>query len=59
MNESIYGTPVLLPFEGREYYAPNRYKDYLTQLFGDYMKLPPKEQQKANLESFTTVKFDS
>lgn len=59
INEPIYGTPVLLPFEGREYYAPNRYKAYLTQLYGDYMKLPPKEQQKANLDFFTTVEFDS
>mgnify|MGYP004628880681 FL=1 len=57
--EPIYGTPVLLPFEGREYYAPNRYKAYLTQLYGDYMKLPPKEQQKANLDFFTMVEFDS
>ena len=57
--EPIYGTPVLLPFEGREYYAPNQYKAYLTQLYGDYMKLPPKEQQKANLDFFTTVEFDS
>lgn len=59
MDESVYGTPVLLSFEGREYYAPKRYTDYLTQLYGDYMKLPPKEQQKANLDFFTTVKFDS
>lgn len=57
--EPVYGTPVLLPFEGREYYAPNQYKAYLTQLYGDYMKLPPKEQQKANLDFFTTVEFDS
>lgn len=59
MDASIYGTPILLAFAEREYYAPQKYKDYLGQLYGDYMKLPSKEQQKANLESFASVKFDS
>ena len=59
MDESIYGIPVLLNFEGRQYYAPNKYKEYLIRLFGDYMKLPPLEQRKANLKAFVSVKFDS
>jgi len=55
MDREIYGEPVLLDFEGRKYCAPAQYKMYLTQLYGDYMKLPPEEKRQANLEIFTGV----
>lgn len=32
-------------FEGRKYMILCGYDEYLTNLYGDYMKLPPKEQQ--------------
>ena len=32
-------------FEGREFSTIKEYDFYLTQLYGDYMKLPPKEKQ--------------
>lgn len=57
MPWEIYGTPVLLEFEGRQYYAPEQYKQYLTRLYGDYMQLPPAEKRQANLEVFTSVDF--
>jgi len=57
MPREIYGDPVLLPFEGRMYYAPAKYEEYLTRVYGDYMKLPPIEKRKANLEVFTSVEF--
>jgi len=57
MPREIYGEPVLLPFEGRMYYAPAKYEEYLTRIYGDYMKLPPLEKRKANLEVFTSVEF--
>ena len=34
-----------LEFEGRKYKVPNQYKVILNQVYGDYMKLPPKEKQ--------------
>ena len=34
-----------LPFEGRLYRAPGCLDSYLTAIYGDYMKLPPKEKQ--------------
>jgi len=37
--------PVLLEFRGRQYSAPSNYDQFLTILYGDYMKLPPKEEQ--------------
>lgn len=57
MSRQIYGTPVLLEFEGRQYYAPEQYKTYLTQLYGDYMQLPPVEERQANLEFYTSLEF--
>ena len=57
MEREIYGQPVLLEFEGREYYAPAKYKEYLTQLYGDYMQLPPLEKRQANLEAYVSVVF--
>ncbi|MBQ7050738.1 MAG: LicD family protein [Firmicutes bacterium] len=57
MPREIYGAPVLLEFEGRQYYAPREYTRYLTRLYGDYMQLPPPEKRQANLEIFTSVEF--
>ena len=32
-------------FEGKKYKAPKRYDEWLTALYGDYMTLPPVEEQ--------------
>ena len=57
MPLEIYGTPTLLEFEGRTFYAPEQYTEYLTRLYGDYMQLPPEEKRQANLEVFTAVEL--
>lgn len=57
MPREIYGTPVLLPFEGRQYYAPEKYTEYLTRIYGDYMKLPPVEKRLSNLEIYSKVEY--
>lgn len=49
-EKEIYPTPWLTPcteaiFEGRNVCIPGNYDSYLTQMYGDYMKLPPKEKQ--------------
>ncbi len=46
--------PVLREFEGREYFFPARIKLYLSRLYGDYMKIPPREQR----ESHSVLEFD-
>lgn len=58
MPKDIYGKPQLVDFEGRQYYAPQKLEEYLTRIYKDYMKLPPKEEQKANLDAFERVVFD-
>lgn len=43
--KSNFETTVELEFEGKKYPAPVGYDRYLTDYYGDYMKLPPKEKQ--------------
>lgn len=43
--KSAYSKCVLLDFEGEKFPAPVGYHDILTNMYGDYMKLPPKEAQ--------------
>ena len=45
MERSIYGTPTLVYFEDGYYYGVEKPDEYLTHLYGDYMKLPPLEQR--------------
>lgn len=46
-NQEIYGKPLYVPFEDTMLPVPERYDEYLTQFFGDYMKLPPVEKRVA------------
>ncbi len=57
MPKEKYGTPVLLQFEDRAYYAPQEYIWYLERIYGDYMKIPPKEEQENNLAIFSEIDF--
>ncbi len=41
----------LIKFEDTELYAPNNVTDYLTYRYGDYMKVPPIEKQKADVHA--------
>lgn len=50
MSKQIYGEPSLYKFENRQYYGPERIKDYLRILYGDYMKLPSIEEQNRYFE---------
>ena len=45
VKKSEYIPQVPLKFENRRYMAPANYDVYLTQLYGDYMKLPPAEKR--------------
>ena len=37
-----------LIFEGSYYNVPSKYNEVLTKMYGDYMRLPPMEQQKTH-----------
>jgi len=48
MPKSFIGTPQLYDFEDTQLYGPERADDFLTAVYGDYMKLPPIEKQKSH-----------
>lgn len=54
--ESMYGEPQKLEFEGYEFNAPNQYIEYLTNFYGDYMKLPPESERNGHGD--TVISFD-
>lgn len=43
---NIYGKPKYVDFEDTQLAVPEHYHEYLSQMFGDYMKLPPIEQRQ-------------
>lgn len=45
MPKSYYGTPKLCNFEGIQVYGVENAEGYLTQLYGDWRKLPPEEKR--------------
>ena len=54
MPGTLFDSFVELDFENKKFMAVKAWKTYLTNLFGDYMKLPPVEQQvtKHDFEAF-------
>lgn len=45
IEKNKYLPTIKMKFEGKEYNAPKEYRYILTKVYGDYMKLPPKEKQ--------------
>ena len=45
MPKEYIGTPILSEFEGEKFFIPEQWDKYLTHLYGDYMQLPPIEEQ--------------
>jgi len=46
MERKAFGDTIRLPFEGKNYCAPEGYDAWLRKTYGDYMKLPPVDQRK-------------
>ena len=46
MPKEYFNHIVYKEFEGRQFQVMNGYHEHLTQYYGDYMKLPPEEDQK-------------
>lgn len=55
MDKNIYGTPQLIKFADREYYAPAEIDTYLKRIYNNYMELPPVEKRNGNLNVITEV----
>ncbi|MBR4781315.1 MAG: LicD family protein [Lachnospiraceae bacterium] len=48
-HRRIYDKTKYLKFEGRKLPVPLGYKEYLRNIYGDYMKLPPIEKRKPHV----------
>ena len=46
MPKEYFNHVIYKEFEGRKFQVMNGYHEHLTQYYGDYMKLPPEEDQK-------------
>ena len=44
-HKSVLGKPQMVPFEDTYMPVPEKYDDWLKQIFGDYMTPPPIEKQ--------------
>lgn len=55
MPIAMYGTPTLIKFEGIEVYGPEQMTDYLTQIYGDYMQIPPLSERTKSANHFDSV----
>ena len=45
IEKRLLGTPQTYPFEDKEFLGVEHYDEYLSNKYGDYMQLPPKEKQ--------------
>lgn len=50
--KELFGNGSTIQFEGIEVNTPEKIHEYLTHMYGDYMKLPPKEKQVAHKVEF-------
>ena len=48
VDTSVFGDTFFCKFEGREFRIPVGYDKWLRSIYGDYMQLPPKDQQVAH-----------
>lgn len=48
VSTKMFGDPILYRFEDDYFYGPKLAHNYLEHMYGDYMKLPPVEQQKTH-----------
>lgn len=56
-RKETFGESILVPFENVEISIPKEYDRYLSQCYGDYMKIPDESQRNGHGD--TIVDFDS
>lgn len=48
LDANIFSTPLKVPFEDAFAYIPEKYEDYLSNLYKDYMAIPPIEKRESH-----------
>lgn len=54
-DKRLFGEPKLYDFAGRSFYGPAMTEEYLTQLYGDYMELPPEKDRVTDHPGFVSL----
>lgn len=52
-DKKYYDNFVMLEFEGQFFRAPEGYEEILSTIYGDYMKLPPEEEQVTHHSNYS------
>ncbi len=52
---NMFGTPRYYDFEGEKFPGPELADEYLTHMYGDYMKLPPIANQKTHYDNIKII----
>lgn len=56
LNSNVFNNMIRVPFEGKRFPIINDYKKFMTEIYGDYMQLPPKEKRQTHhLEAYNKV----
>lgn len=55
MPKTAVEEKVLVDFEGEKFYTFSCYKEYLKNLYGNYMELPPENQRQTHLVSIVKI----
>ena len=50
VNTKFWGEGTRYKFENYMFLGPDNYDEYLTHMYGEYMKLPPEEKRKTHFE---------
>lgn len=58
MSKRIFQKKIKIVFENKKFWAPIGYNKYLSNLYGDYMKIPPKEKQVSHHDFIAYWKGD-
>ena len=54
----FFGTPQKYDFEKEKLYGPEKFDDYLTHIYGDYMKIPKKEDRRTHCKEIIKLGDD-
>jgi len=45
VDANIFDSTVMVNFEGNQFMTPSKYDEWLTNIYGNYMELPPPEKR--------------
>jgi len=56
IDKAAYESPLMLEFEGSLFPCPSNYDEYLSNLYGDYMQLPPEDKRGTRHDMLIYIK---